>query len=301
MAQQQQQTGSPPRPRILLLNPNSNTGMTESMAAVARSTPVSPFLDIVPYTCASGTCPSIDNQHDIDASARSIWRDIRVERTVDPRDYDAVLVACFSVHPLVRELAAADALLHLPAPTNEDDRGGSSSRAPPLVTGIFEAGVHAAVTLVNSISGRDGDSDGDRAAQWGIITTGEFWEAHLTEGVGAATAGGAARFAGTFSTGLTAGQMHSMSADEVRERLAVAARRLLLQQGGEGRGSGSVRCIVMGCGGMAGLEDTIRETARELHGDDVADGLYIIDGVKAGVMYLYQVLASRKMYSARKS
>ena len=43
-----QQTGSSSSggagalPRILLLNPNTNTGMTESMAAVARSTPVSP-------------------------------------------------------------------------------------------------------------------------------------------------------------------------------------------------------------------------------------------------------------------
>lgn len=173
-------------------------------------------------------------------------------------------MACFSVHPLVRELAPADVA---------DDR--------PAVTGIFEAGVHAAVALTQAAGG----------AQWGIITTGEFWEKHLTEGVVAAGADG--RFAGTFSTGLTAGQMHSLSAEEVRERLSVAARRLLQKR--------DVRCIVMGCGGMAGLEDTIRATAREVHGDAVADNLYIIDGVKAGIMYLYQVLASKKMYSAHKS
>ncbi|GJN78519.1 hypothetical protein PLIIFM63780_002013 [Purpureocillium lilacinum] len=260
-------------PRILLLNPNTNTGMTESMAAVARSTPVSPSVDIVPYTCASGTCASIDNQHDIDASARSIWRDINESQAINPRDdFDAVLVACFSVHPLVRELAPADVA--------DDDR--------PAVTGIFEAGVHAAVALTQTTGGGGGGGSG---AQWGIITTGEFWEKHLTEGVVAA--GADERFAGTFSTGLTAGQMHSLSAEEVRERLSVAARRLLQKR--------DVRCIVMGCGGMAGLEDTIRATAREVHGDAVADNLYIIDGVKAGIMYLYQVLASKKMYSAHKS
>jgi Asp/Glu/hydantoin racemase len=84
---------------------------------------------------------------------------------------------------------------------------------------------------------------------------------------------------------LNAGDFHHVSPEEVRAKLKEATTQLL--------GAGNVTCVVMGCGGMAGLEDIIRSTAAEVYGKDRADALYIVDGVKAGVLQLEQTLRSK--------
>ena len=52
----------------------------------------------------------------------------------------------------------------------------------------------------------------------------------------------------------------------------------------------------MGCGGMAGLEDIIRSTAIEEYGKADGDLVYIIDGVKAGIMQLEQMIRSKRAF-----
>lgn len=164
--------------------------------------------------------------------------------------WDAILVACFSVHSLVPQLSA-----HFQGP----------------VTGIFEASILTALSLIKP------------GEKWGIVTTGNFWEKHLSDGVDeylGVKSGNHSKFAGVFTSGLTAGEFHTVSPDQVEKKLSLATKQLLQ--------SGNVSCVVMGCGGMAGLEDMIRSTAVVVYGEKRANELFIVDGVRAGIMQLYQ-------------
>lgn len=173
-----------------------------------------------------------------------------------------MLVACFSVHTLVPKLGQ-----------NKD----------LAVTGIFEASILTSLSIL-------GDADSDE--KWGIVTTGKFWEEHLSHGVnhfiGQSKGDANSKFAGTFSTGLNAGDFHTVPKEEVKAKLKAATKKLLA--------AGSVKCVTMGCGGMAGLEEIIRETAVEVYGEKKAAGVYIIDGVKAGVLQLEQTIRSRRAF-----
>lgn len=59
---------------------------------------------------------------------------------------------------------------------------------------------------------------------------------------------------------------------------------------------GNVGCVVMGCGGMVGLEDSIRSAARDAYGHERADKLYVVDAVKAGILQLHQTINSRDTF-----
>ncbi|KAG6239608.1 hypothetical protein E4U25_000517 [Claviceps purpurea] len=246
--------------RILLLNPNSSTAMTDSMLQAAKSTPISASLEIVSMTATSAAPASINNNQDIQASTEDILVESLAKKSDLFRGFDAILIACFSVHTLVPELS-----LRLDVP----------------VTGIFEASILTALSLLRRPS-----------EQWGIVTTGEFWEKHLREGVdehlGIRGRAEHAKFAGVFSSGLTAGELHSVDAGVVKRKLGLAARRLLM--------SGNVTCVVMGCGGMAGLEESIRSAAVEVYGESRAKGVYIVDGVKAGILQLHQAVHSKRTF-----
>jgi Asp/Glu/hydantoin racemase len=132
----------------------------------------------------------------------------------------------------------------------------------------------------------------ENGGKWGIVTTGKFWEDHLSDGVkkflGQEKGGVNHKFAGVYSSGLTAGDFHTVPPEKVKEKLKEATQKLLDQ--------GQVNCVVMGCGGMAGLEDIIRSTAIEQYGKADGDLVYIIDGVKAGVMQLEQMIRSKRAF-----
>ncbi|PNY28213.1 Uncharacterized protein TCAP_01858 [Tolypocladium capitatum] len=247
--------------KILLLNPNSSQVMTQAMLLAARATPISDSLQINAYTAPAPAPASIDNDADIEASTRLAVDDMMLLQDLKLKTYDAVLVACFSVHPLVAGLAVR------------------FSGLP--VTGIFEASVLSSLSLVVGTE------------RWGIVTTGEFWEEHLGNGVGSflgyeGTSHDSSKFCGVYSTGLMAGDFHSVSPDDVKAKLKAATKRLL--------NAGNVTCVAMGCGGMAGLEDIIRSAAREEYGDERAARLYIIDGVKAGILQLHQTINNMRMF-----
>lgn len=127
---------------------------------------------------------------------------------------------------------------------------------------------------------------------WGVVTTGKFWEDHLTAGVksflGQNKGSPNNKFAGVFSTGLTAGDFHIVSEEEVTARLQDATRRLFQ--------AGDVKCVVMGCAGMAGLERVIRSTAIDVFGAEASEKLYVVDGVKAGVLQLDQMVRSKQIF-----
>ena len=181
--------------------------------------------------------------------------------------YDAVLVACFSVHPLVGRLQVAEGLGPL-----------DNTLA---VTGIFEASILACLSLIPP------------HRQWGIVTTGKFWEDHLTQGVndflGAEPQAYNTKFAGVETTGLNAGDFHGgVDPAVVREKLKNATQRLLAQ--------GRVECVVMGCAGMAGLEEIIRSVAVEMYGLERGNSLLVIDGVRAGIGLLEQMVRNKRAF-----
>lgn len=182
------------------------------------------------------------------------------------KQYDAVLVACFSVHPLVTKLTELQGSL--------------------VVTGIFEASILTSLSLLPSPAWR----------KWGIVTTGKYWEGHLTQGVntflGTELESSNTKFAGVGTTGLTAGDFHGGVAPEViQEKLREATRRLLAK--------GDVSCVVMGCAGMAGLEDIIRSVAVEEYGVEKGNQLLVIDGVRAGIGLLEQMVRNKRAFQKR--
>ncbi|CAH0017966.1 unnamed protein product [Clonostachys rhizophaga] len=250
--------------RVLILNPNSSQDMTRGMLAATDALKLGDSIKISTYTAPSTSPASINDDTDIKASEEAVCQDI-ANKSLSLDQYDAVLVACFSVHTLVPRL---------PALTSAS------------VTGIFEASILTAQLLLQPYTDQ----------KWGIVTTGKFWEDHLAAGVrsffGQAPredAGqGSSNFAGVFSTGLTAGDFHRVPQEEVDAKLREATGKLLR--------SGDVRCVVMGCGGMAGLERVIRSTAAELIGEDFARGLYVVDGVRAGVLQLEQLVRSKQVF-----
>lgn len=224
------------------------------------------------YTAPHDSPPSINNADDIEASTRAVWNHICDQKAL--QDYDAVLVACYSAHPLVHKIATEHP--HI------------------AVTGIFEASIMAALPLLRRTGIGAGTGAGAGAGGgWGIVTTGQFWEAHLDEAVkaflGQRADDGNNLFRGVFTTGLNASDFHGgVSPDTMQGRLMDAARRLLRK--------GTVDCVLMGCAGMAGLEDIIRSAIREEYGEQAVDRVYIIDGIRAGVGVLEQMVRNRHMF-----
>ncbi|KAK1830875.1 protein DCG1 [Podospora conica] len=243
--------------RILVLNPNSSTSMTHGLEEVIRGMNLPQSAEISFYTAPSDSPASINDGDDVLRSSDVVYKHLTESGTL--QQYDAVLVACFSVHPLVRRLSELE-----------------GARGKLLVTGIYEA----AVTF--SVNQRP-------PRKWGIVTTGKFWEAHLTEGLDSipGVTDVHDRFAGVESTGLDAGDFHGgVDPAVVRQKLVEATKRLL--------GKGAVGCVIMGCAGMAGLEDIIRSAAVEEYGAEQGNRVIIVDGVWAGVEMLQQAVHNRE-------
>jgi Asp/Glu/hydantoin racemase len=211
------------------------------------------------YTAPETSPASINDGEDIAKSAREVDADLTATGIL--KEYDAVLVACFSVHPLVGMLA---------------EREGKYDRL--AVTGIFEASILTCLSLVRL------------GKKWGIVTTGKFWEKHLAEGInqflGAQPHDTNSKFAGVETTGLNAGDFHGgVKPEVVQQKLKEATARLLEK--------GDVECIVMGCAGMAGLEEIIRSVAAEKYGSKQANQLLVVDGLIAGIWELEKMARSR--------
>ncbi|EGO60052.1 hypothetical protein NEUTE1DRAFT_119348 [Neurospora tetrasperma FGSC 2508] len=253
--------------RILILNPNSSKSMTDGMAKSISSLHLPDNIEITYYT-ASTSCPaSINNGTDLDTSASVVLQDLSSNLQL-LKDHDAVLVCCYSVHRLVpglSELAASN--------------GFSLS-----VTGIFEASVLTSLSLLTGPT-----------KKWGIVTTGKYWEEHLTVGIkkflGQEEEGGNnTKFAGVQTTGLDAGDFHGDIPKEVIDAKLAEATRKLLQ-------AGDVECVVMGCAGMAGLEQIIRRTAIKEYGEERGKKVMVVDGVRAGVGLVAEMVKNRIMFT----
>jgi Asp/Glu/hydantoin racemase len=85
------------------------------------------------------------------------------------------------------------------------------------------------------------------------------------------------RFAGVETTGLNATDLHDAPAEEVSKRMRDAVKRLLRK--------GSVGAVCLGCAGMAGMDEMVKEACVEELGED-GKKVRVVDGVVAGVAFL---------------
>ncbi|KAL2071066.1 hypothetical protein VTL71DRAFT_12301 [Oculimacula yallundae] len=250
-----------PKPlKLLVINPNTSKEMTASVEQLIQQLNVDfPTTTVITtYTAPSGPA-SINNSADCLESARIVYEDLR------PRleDYDAHLVACYSVHPLVAGL---------------QDEVPSGIH----VTGIFEASITTALALLPM---RYADPKLERLEtrfKFGIVSTGSYWEAELADGVrrflDLKSVGETGRFKGVETTGLTAGELHTADPELVRKKMIEATRRLVKDR--------DVKVVCLGCAGMVGMEDVVREALVEELGEFEAKDVHILDGVKAGIALL---------------
>lgn len=178
--------------------------------------------------------------------------------------HDAFLVACYSQHPLVGMLRSECTKLE----AAETAREGSCK----YVNGIFEASITGCLSLISS----------DQT--FGIVSTGKIWETALTEAVHRFVGSGergSDKYVGCETTGLNATDLHDLPLDEVRAKMTAATRRLL--QRGQHNEVGAVQAICLGCAGMVGLDEAVRQGCIEVLGEERGRRISIVDGVKAGV------------------
>ncbi|KAE9375092.1 hypothetical protein N431DRAFT_436636 [Stipitochalara longipes BDJ] len=249
------------RKNILVINPNSSESMTDSLDQMIHSLNQElPFsAEIHTYTAPSGPS-SINNEDDAQASAVVVFSDLETELF----QYDAFLVACYSVHPLVEMLR--------------------EKLAPHQhVTGIFEASISTALALLPLELGST------RKQKFGIVSTGTYWKRALSEGVAAFlgirdmdSLDGCARFKGVETTGLSAIELHTAPPEEVKRKMVEATKRLVKKR--------DVKVICLGCAGMTGLDGIVEEALVEELGAEEARKVHVLDGVKAGLGLLEGLL-----------
>jgi Asp/Glu/hydantoin racemase len=150
------------------------------------------------------------------------------------------------------------------------------------VIGIFEASISTAMSLLPPPwSGN--------IKKFGIVTTGKYWEETLTHGVldflGCDNHASCKRFKGVESTGLSAAELHTSPPSEVRYRMIQATKRLVKDR--------DVSVICLGCAGMAGMDAIVQEACVEELGDEEAQQVHIIDGVKAGIALVEGLVRAR--------
>jgi Asp/Glu/hydantoin racemase len=166
--------------------------------------------------------------------------------------HDGFLVACYSQHPLVPWLK-----YRLPR----------SKQA----TGIFEASIACSLPLLRP------------PELFGIVSTGKVWEQILSSAVAVLIGSqSSVRFAGVETTGLNATDLHDAAPAVVRQKVKDATKRLVRR--------GEVGAICLGCAGMSGMNEMIREAAVEELGEPKGSDICIVDGVQAGVAWLQGAL-----------
>ncbi|RLL95350.1 hypothetical protein CFD26_101047 [Aspergillus turcosus] len=249
---------------ILIINPNTSTHMTNALKPILEGLN---YADIhfdyftAPST-ESVTLPGgriINGVPSINSGEDSITSALHCRPFVEPLvpKYDAFLVACYSAHPLVGMLKEAI--------TEFEETSSRDSAVPELrkkyVTGIFEASVLTSLSLISSfhLTGEANFHKTQAKDTFGIVTTGSIWRDELTRAVAEMIVNSGdsdrstARFAGVETTGLTAGELHTTPAEEVRRRISDATERLIKST------SHPLSAICMGCAGMAGMEEAVRD------------------------------------------
>ncbi|RKF59645.1 Uncharacterized protein C1F7.10 [Erysiphe neolycopersici] len=238
--------------RILVINANSSSKLTEVLDGLIKDR-INRFPSVTTiesYTAPSGP-PSIDSDHDALVSAKAIMADLQFRL----EEYDAYLVACYCVHPLVSMLKArVSHRIH--------------------VIGVFEASILTAISLLPI------DSD----SKFGIITSNEYWVDSLTKGVNKLCSienSAYKRLTGVEATGLTADEIYSLQFDEIKTKVKNAAIKLIQDR--------DVQVICLGCSSLARFSGAVDEALREELGDK-AGSVYVLESFQAGIGLIENLL-----------
>ncbi|KAJ5727956.1 hypothetical protein N7493_005776 [Penicillium malachiteum] len=268
-------TSSKSPSRILVINPNTSTHMTDGLKPILNQLN---YTDVQfeyftapnkPVTVGGHKYQPIESINSGEESAQSALNCWSVIDEIP--HFDAFLVACYSAHPLVGVLRQ-----HI------QEFEASNPEAPKkYVTGIFEASVTASLSLISAFDFLTlGDLHKEQIKEsFGIVTTGSIWKEELSKAVSKMLGDtqGSSRFAGVETTGLTAVELHTAEPAEVKRRITNATKRLLQNS------ATPVGAICMGCAGMAGMEEAVRQGCVEAYGETKAKRVRIVDGVVAGV------------------
>lgn len=172
--------------RILLCNPNSTKSMTDNCVRMAQET-VPSDVQIIGFTAPSSGPTAIESFSDGVLSAAAVAREI----VSSDGEFDAVLVACYSDHPLIRVLR---------------------EEVEKPVVGIMEASLFVARTLGN---------------RFGIIGTGDRSSVSLEDAV--RQYGLSGYCAGVKSCGLGVLELKARPQEEVLEIMCEVAKDLVAQ------------------------------------------------------------------------
>jgi len=283
-----------PRFSVLIINPNTSTQMTDALKPIVENLSYDVQFDYFTAPSTSVTLPGgrvIDGVPSIDSGEDSARSALHCRSFLEPllSKHDAFLVACYSAHPLVGMLKESidkpQEMAGYEEPLIRQSAAGESSRRRKYVTGIFEASVSTSLTLISSFQLFDDRNLKKRQAtdMFGIITTGSIWKSELTEAVAQMLVrpdgndgNSTSRFAGVETTGLTAIQLHKTPPEEVRKRMIDATETLLKNA------PSPVSAVCLGCAGMAGMEEAVREGCVKAY-QERERSVCIIDGVVAGV------------------
>lgn len=250
--------------KFLIINPNTSESMTRGLKPIVDAE-LSLYHGAVecdyftsPPSSNSGAIPSINSSGDSYLSAFYVLP--YIQPLIDNDTYDAYLIACYSEHPLVAMLTSLSA----------------GRKKHVTVTGIFEASIGVSLGI----------------GKFGIVTTGKVWEEYLTRGVNRFlglepdVVGGSTKFAGVATTGLTAGQLHELDPGMVSGRITDATREFVERHR-------DVKALCVGCAGMVGFEDAIRKGVVSVLGEDEGQQVRIVEGVAAGIQWLFSVCRLR--------
>ncbi|GAA6062337.1 hypothetical protein JCM10212_006587 [Sporobolomyces blumeae] len=156
--------------------------------------------------------------------------------------FDGFLVCCFSDHPLQHMIRE-----HLAA-------------SPKPCVGMFESGIAKALML---------------SRQFGIVSTGESFKPLIQKGVSTFLGAAASdRFVGSAMSGVEVTELRDPALREQVERKVKDAAAQVARMGAD--------VVVMGCGGMAGMEWLVQGGVREAGLPEVK----VIDAALAGLVFL---------------
>lgn len=266
--------------KIMVINPNVSTEMTDALKPIMESLNFTDVewhfytspREVHKYDPANPESPIDSINSSVDSAKTAL---VCRDTTQYIPDFDAFLVACYSAHPLVGILRKAIA-------EYESKHTGQRHR---YVTGIFESSVTTSLSLISAFNlttvmyARDQVED-----SFGIVTTGSGWKQELTNAVTEMLVGKDREtpscFAGVETTGLSALELHHTDPEEVRRRISEATTRLLKNS------STFVAAVCLGCAGMVGMEQAVREGCIAAYGENDGLRVRIIDGVIVGARQL---------------
>ena len=188
--------------------------------------------------------------------------------------HDALLVACFSRHPLVTQLQAE---------ISKRNAQGASKPRVCAVTGILEASVVTAMALAGATPGRN----------WGVISTDHSWRQWTDDAVSDFLGvenprETIARYLGCETVGVQAEDLERQGEDIMAGYVKTALEQLLSGQDSKVAGA---PVIILGCAGLHQLDGCIRRSCEELLGD-AGKQVAVVDGVKAGIGMLISLVRS---------